>query len=159
MKNIFLLVSMLVLTGCVSFKPSIPEGYTGPRATISDSFSNHSGSKAHFYVLSKIGKKSIEDSGYRTRVANHGRGFNMTPQAISREVTTDNQVFTIVGYVQFATDGQAMFGDNMIVRKTVEIAPRAGETYKVVGELRKDGSDVWIEDSKGNKFEGSPVKK
>ena len=155
MKKLGLLFLTFIMTGCVSFQPSIPEGYSGPRATINDTYSNHTGSKAHFYVLTKIDEKSVEDSGYKTRVDNHGRGFNMTPYMVSREVTVDSHVFTIMGFVQFATDGQGMFSDHMMVTKTVNLAPQAGEIYKVAGELNKNGSDVWLEDSNGNKFPGT----
>ena len=152
MNKMALLLITLLMTGCASFQASIPADYSGPTATIKDSYSDHQGSTAHFYVMTNIYGKLIEDSSYRTRVINSGRGFNMTPQMVSRQVTVEPHLFTIMGFVQFATDGQAMFGDLMLVKKTIELTPVAGETYTVNGKLATKGSDVWLEDTKGNKF-------
>jgi hypothetical protein len=150
LKNIIVLISALILmTGCVAFKSPIPVGYSGTTTTISDSYSDHEGSTAHFYIVNKINGLFIEDSGYKTRVANSGRGFNMTPTMLSREIATIEQTITIAGFVQFATDGQAMFGDSMLVSGDIKFTPQAHETYKVNGKLDQSGSEVWLENSKG----------
>ena len=159
MKKTAYLLLIVFVSGCASFQPSIPEGYAGHTATIEDTYSNHTGSTAHFYVLSKIDDKLIMDSGYKTRVVNSGRGFNMTPQMLSREVTTDSHLFTLVGFVQFATDGQGLFGDSMMVKKSLRLTPEPGMLYRVTGELSKSGSDIWLEDSNGNKFLGTTITK
>ena len=150
MKKLLLCVLLAgFLSGCVSFKSAIPPGYTGERATISDTFSDHEGSTAHFYVVNKVNGLDIEDSGYKTRVVNHGRGFNMTPTMVSREIAVVEQNITIAGFVQFATDGQAMFGDSMLVSGDIKFTPNVDQTYKVNGKLNKKGSEVWLENSKG----------
>lgn len=149
-KNIITIIaSLILLSGCVAFKSPIPEGYIGSTATISDSYSNHEGSTAHFYIVNKINGQFIEDSGYKTRVVNSGRGFNMTPTMVSRDVATVKQTITIAGFVQFATDGQAMFGDSMLVSGDIVFTPLENETYIVNGKLSKNGSEVWLENSKG----------
>jgi len=109
MRKFAVIILIIMLSGCVSFQPSIPIDYIGERVTLSDSFDNHEGSTAHFYVLTKIDGRSVEDSGYRTRVNNHGRGFNMTPYMVSREVTVVEHVLTFSWFAQFATDAM---GDN-----------------------------------------------
>lgn len=157
MKNFVLVVLVTVLAGCASFQSAVPEGYSGPTATITDTYANHEVSKAHFYALTKVGDIRVEDSGYKTRVDNTGRGFNMTPYMVSREVTNEEQVFTIMGFVQFATDAQGMFGDHMLVTKEVLLKPDTNEKYIVSGKLSKEKSDVWIEDSMGNQYQGKPV--
>ena len=73
----------------------------------------------------------------------------MTPTMVSREVATISQIISIAGFVQFATDGQAMFGDSMLVTGDIEFTPVAGERYKVNGKLTKNGSEVWLENSSG----------
>ena len=148
-KLITLITALILLSGCVSFKSPLPEGYSGATSTISDPFSNHEGSTAHFYIVSKVNGLYIEDSGYKTRVVNSGRGFNMTPTMVSRDVAAISQTITVAGFVQFATDGQAMFGDNMLVTGDIEFTPVAGALYKVNGKLTKNGSEVWIESSSG----------
>ena len=69
-------LSFLLLIGYASFQPSIPEGYSGPAAVASDTYSNHRGSTAHFF-LSRVDENSVENSAYKTRVANTGRGFDI----------------------------------------------------------------------------------
>ena len=159
MRKFGISIVILLLSGCVSFQPSIPIDYVGKKATLSDSYSNHEGSTAHFYVLTKIDGRSIEDSGYRTRVNNHGRGFNMTPYMVSRDTTIEEHVFTVAGFVQFATDAQGMFGDSMLIEKEVILKPEANQVYVVKGELSKNGSNVWIEDKYGIMIRGKQVSK
>ena len=152
MKLIGILLSAIFLTACVSFHPTIPDGYIGKVFTINDTFSNHDKSKAHFFVLTEVDNKSVENSGYSTRVANQGQGFNMKPYMVSREITLESHELTLNGYVHFATDGQAMFGRSLSVTKTIRLIPKHRETYLVKGKLSKSGSDVWLEDSDGNKY-------
>lgn len=148
-KFIILISSIILLSGCVSFKSPIPVGYSGETTSIKDSYSNHEGSTAHFYIVNKINGMFVEDSGYKTRVVNSGRGFNMTPTMVSRQVATIEQMITIAGFVQFATDGQGMFGDSMLVSGDIKFTPNVDESYKVNGKLNKNGSEVWLENSKG----------
>lgn len=150
MKVFWLFVCVSLLSACVSFQPIIPDGYTGKVFTVNDTFTNHKKSKAHFFVLSKVDGTLIEDSGYATRVANNGHGFDMKPLMVSREITAEPHILTIQGYVHFATDGQAMFGRSMLVTKEIHLTPKPHETYKVKGVLDKSGSKVWLEDSEGN---------
>ncbi|MEN7341792.1 MAG: hypothetical protein AAAFM81_02580 [Pseudomonadota bacterium] len=148
--RVVVLVLLVAMTGCVSFQDPVPEGYTGETALVKDTFTNHEGSKAHFFVLTEVNGVLTEDSGYRTRVTNQGRGFAMTPDMVERNVTTEPQTWALAGFIQFATDAQAMFADSMLVYGQVEIEPKPGETYEVVGQLAKAGSEIWVVDSSGN---------
>jgi hypothetical protein len=152
MNKIVLVACIFLLSSCISFQPSIPVDYAGARATFSDSFNNYKGSSAHFYVVTKIDGKPIENSGYRTRINNLNRLFNMTPYMVSRDTTNQEHVFTIAGFVQFATDGQTIFSNSMIVVKEITFKPKTNQLYTIKGELSSNGSDVWIEDKKGNKI-------
>ena|SRR5215467_10938716 len=51
----------LVVAGCVTTSP-IPEGYTGPTATIHDSVRSESGTRAVLFFVSEIDGKQIETS-------------------------------------------------------------------------------------------------
>lgn len=159
MRKLGISIFILLLSGCVSFQPSIPIDYVGGRATLADSYNNHEGSTAHFYVLTKIDGRSMEDSGYRTRVNNQGRGFNMTPYMVSRDTTIEKHIFTVAGFVQFATDAQGMFGDSMLIEKEITFKPEVNQIYTIKGELSKNGSNVWIEDKNGSKIQGELVSK
>ncbi|MDH3750979.1 MAG: hypothetical protein OEU40_10315 [Gammaproteobacteria bacterium] len=156
MKNLLSIFMLGVLSGSISFVDSIPEGYAGDRATITDSFANHAGPTAHFFVLSKISGQAVEDSGYRTEVDNYGRGRNMTPVMVSREVTTQEQSFTIKGFVQFASIAESFGKDDMLVEGVTQFTPSANQVYTVRGSLGTAKSKVWIEDSSGEVV-GEPV--
>ena len=74
MKKFLLLTAIVFLTSCVSFSP-IPEGYTGPLATIEDTSKSISSTKVYFFELSKIDSRGVSTSSYETSVKNNGQGF------------------------------------------------------------------------------------
>lgn len=143
----------LFISGCFSNFNPIPEGYTGPRAIIEDSYSNKTGSNAHYFMLTKVNGKDIDDSWGETRVANYGQGTSFKPVIVTRDVPANSQTFTLTGMVFFPTDIQVMFGDDMKIEKQVRFQPETGERYTVKGALSESNSDVWLEDSKGKKLD------
>lgn len=151
MKTVFLSFFILFLSSCATLYQPIPEGYSGEISTIKDSNTN----KSHFFMLYKINDQFIEHSWSKTRAAHYGQGFRYDPIIVSRDVMAIEQKFTLHGLVFFPTDGQAMFGDDMGVKKDFIFTPKPNETYTVRGELSKPGSKVWLEDSSGNMVEGS----
>jgi hypothetical protein len=112
--------------------------------------SNKANTKADYFMLTKIDDQPIENSWSETRSANYGRGMSFNPVMLSRQVLPKNQTFTIVGMVFFPTDFQSIIGDEMKVEKNITFTPKIGMTYYVKGELSKDNSKVWLEDSAGN---------
>ena len=72
-------VSLAFLAACVS--SPIPEGYTGPTATIRDSARPESGSRALFFYVAKIDGNAIKDSLAVTRQVNYGRGASLRAEA------------------------------------------------------------------------------
>lgn len=149
-KSIAISIILLNLAGCMSFQSSVPEGYSGTTASVNDTYKHHTGPKAHFFVLTQVDEKVIENASYRTRLQNSGRKEVITPYMVTRTVMTEEQQFTIAGFVQFMIDGQTLVGENLLVSGNVSFNPIANETYNVTGELSKYKSTVWIEDSKGN---------
>ena len=151
MKKAAMIFACAVLAaGCITFVDTLPEGYEGPTATIADSYTNHEGSSAHYFTFAMIDGQYIDNSGNRTRIANQGRGFDMTPVMITHDVPVEELNIMLAGYLFFATDAQGMFGDSMLVEGELSFTPNAGEIYTVKGELGKEVSTVWLEDSKGN---------
>lgn len=149
-KSIAISIILLNLAGCMSFKASVPEGYSGTTASVNDTYTHYTGSQAHLFVLTQVDENVIENASYRTRLQNMGRKEIITPYMVNRAVTTEEQEFTIAGFVQFMQDGQTLVGENMLVSGNVSFEPIANETYSVTGELNKYNSTVWVEDSKGN---------
>jgi hypothetical protein len=63
----------------------IPEGYTGPTATIRDTARPESGSRAIFFYVAKIDGNAIPESLAVTRQVNYGRGASLTPIIVSTD--------------------------------------------------------------------------
>lgn len=104
MKKLIIFSAFILLTACATaFKP-IPEGYTGARANIIDSYTNKTDTRAHYFVLSAINRYSVENSWAKTRIDNDGRGMKFTPSIVNRDVLPRLQTFTITGMVFYPTD-------------------------------------------------------
>lgn len=149
MKLVVIIAAILSMAGCSTFKP-IPENYTGPTATIKDSYATKQSNKAHYFTLNGVDGNYISNSFGATRSANSGRGAAFDPVMSERQVLTKQQTFTIAGFVFFPTDAQLLFGDTLKVSGDIFFAPKEGETYVVKGTVSEALSVVWLEDSEGN---------
>jgi len=67
------LAAAFELAGCTT--NPIPQGYTGPLATIDDSAVTRSSTSADLFYVSDVDGRPIEDSRAATNRANSGRGF------------------------------------------------------------------------------------
>lgn len=151
MRKNFLLVFAFILfsQGCATFQPSIPEGYTGPRATVKDSVLKHSASKADFFYLDKVDGRDIETSLTATFQHNYGGGLTMTPVVIRNDVPAQNIRVEIVGRTYHAAPIQSFTNTEYRVAGEVDFAPEAGRVYTVKGILGEKYSAVWIETEDG----------
>lgn len=153
MRTLLILVSVIALSGCATFQP-VPDGYQGPTASVKDTFTDKTATTAHFFGLEKINGNYIASSFGETRSKNYGRGTYFEPVMVEREVLTEEQVFTISGYVFFPTDAQLLFGNTLEVEGEFSFTPKADETYTVKGTVSQSVSEVWLEDSKGQIVSG-----
>jgi hypothetical protein len=138
----------VVLTGCATYAPSIPENYRGPRALLEDSATTHSGSKADFFVVEEIDGAKVDNSLNATLRANQGRGMSMTPTFINRALVADKPIKVgIKGRTHFAAPILALTGTVYQVKGAVEFTPRANGKYIVRGEFGEKYSTIWVEDA------------
>lgn len=145
------LVAAAVLGGCATVNPSVPAGYTGPTATIKDSALATSSSRADFFYLASIDGKEIEESRGATMKANFGKGLNMTPVVIERQVPVQALRLEIVGRTQHAAPIQALTSTEYQVKGVLQFTPEANKVYVVKGELGNEYSGVWlVEEATGN---------
>lgn len=152
MSRLALLVPLVavaaLLGGCVTYAPSIPPGYTGPRATVRDTALTHSSSKVDFFYVDKINGADIAESRTESLVANQGRGFMMSPVLLDRELPAGTPVkLTLVARTEYAAPILALTNAVYQVRGEVTITPAEDRTYTVKGVLGEDYSAVWLEDS------------
>jgi hypothetical protein len=150
-------VSLILLSGCATFAPSVPEGYSGPVAIIKDSVKPLSQSKADFFYVSEINGKRIEDSRVKTLRINQGRGFNMTPSVIERNVPAQKATFTLVGRTEYAAPILALTNTVYQVTGKVTFSPETYRSYIVRGELGENYSAVWLEDEVTGKTVGEKI--
>ncbi|MDD5328686.1 MAG: hypothetical protein PHX38_01670 [Sulfuricella sp.] len=156
MKNLIALLIATSLFGCATYKP-IPDGYTGPQATVRDSGHSEDGTKAQLFALTDIDGNRIMNSFWASANASHGRGFALTVVISDRQVPATSMKATLKGSHTTAAPIHAiasqMAGTFYSVEGTVDFSPKPSGKYVVKGELRKSGSTVWIEDSET----GQPV--
>jgi hypothetical protein len=149
------------LAGVVSCPGSVsPAG--SAVALIKDSVKVASYTKAYFFFVSKIGDDRIEDSYLRTERRNYGRGAQMTPALVERNVPAQLATFAIEGRTRHAAPilGLASGDRPLDVAGTVTFAPEKHRTYVVKGELGERYSAVWIEeelDGGGSRLVGKKV--
>lgn len=150
MKKLFLFAIAATLVGCASYKP-IPEGYTGPVATVSDSGHAEDDTKAQLFALTEIDNNQIMNSFWASANASHGKGFALTVVISDRQVPAKPMKATLKASHTTAAPIQAlasqMAGTFYSVEGTVDFAPKANGRYVIRGELKKGSSAVWIEDA------------
>lgn len=157
-RKIVLTVALLApLSGCATFAPSVPEGYSGPVAIIKDSVKSHSRSKADFFYLSEINGQPIENSRVRTLQRNQGRGFNMSPFVVERNVPAQQATFTLVGRTEYAAPILALTNTVYQVSGKITFTPEKYRNYVVRGELGESYSAVWLEDESDGKTIGERI--
>lgn len=148
----------LLLGGCVTYVPTIPEGYSGPRATIRDTALTHSSSKVDFFVAEQVNGGKIESSINRTLAANYGRGFMMDPKFVEHELPAGKTVTVAIrGRTEYAAPILALTQAVYEVKGEVSFTPEEGHIYAVKGSLGEKQSAVWIEDTGTQQIVGTKI--
>jgi len=146
-----------VLSGCVSYSPSVPEDYVGALANVKDSVKVHSVQKADFFYLSAVDGRIIRDSRDETVSANYGRGFNMTPVILDHDIPARECRVTIVGRTEYAAPILAFTNTVHEVKGDMPFRPDSDRVYVVKGNLGEDYSAVWIEGEETGEIVGEKI--
>lgn len=154
MKRLLSVLATIVLTGCASLHEPVPAGYAGPTAQVADSGFHESGGKAQLFVLQEVDAKTINSSIFESRKASQGRGFALTTRYVTRSLPVQPMKVKLIGTHQTAAPiheiASRAAGTFFSVEGVVDFTPTANGSYVVKGELKKDGSSVWIEDASTN---------
>lgn len=153
-KRLFPIFIALMLSGCATTEPPVPENYSGPTALIKDSVKKHSTEKSDFFSLEAIDEKDIPNSRISTRIANHGKGFYMEPVLVERRVKAQPAAFKVVARTEYAAPILALTNPVYQVISKVQFSPESGKVYVVKGELGESYSSVWIEDEQSGQVIG-----
>lgn len=150
-KSVVTLLSAVLISGCVSFSSSIPEGYQGPVVQLADTGYRESNSKGIFYAVMTIDGKDIDNSIRETRAASNGRGSYLVARYTTRPVPVMPMKIKLIGTHQTAAPIHELVsraaGTFYEVEGVVDFQPVEGRSYIVTGELKKNASCVWIADS------------
>lgn len=136
--------------------PSPPD-YDFSTAVIRDSYQSMGSDSANFFYVSHIDGSRVDDSRMVTLKRNRGRGFNMTPHVIDREVPVKTAKYTIVGRTEYAAPILALTHTVYEVKGDVELPLEAGKVYEVQGELGEEYSAVWLEEVGSGKVVGQKI--
>lgn len=149
MRRILVLILAASLFGCATYKP-VPDGYTGPLASITDSGHSEDGSKAQLFALTHVDDNQIMNSFWASANASYGKGFALSLVISDRQIPAKPMKATLKASHTTAAPIHAMAsklaGTFFSVEGTVDFSPRPNGKYVVKGELIKEGSKVWIED-------------
>jgi hypothetical protein len=120
-------------------------------ATIEDSGFVEDDTTAQFFVVKSVDGKSVPNSLRETAAASRGTGFNQNAVFTGREIPAKPTKLTLRGthragapILEIASRADGTF---FSVEGDVQFTPVAGGRYVVKGELRKEGSSVWLEDA------------
>ena len=140
----------LALAGCATYQP-VPAGYGGPVVTVTDSVISEDNSKAQFFVLEEVDGHPIETSFGATAQASRGRGFALSLRLIERQLPVRPVKVKLYAGHTTGAPIHAVFsqlaGTFFSVEGIVDFSPALEHHYVVKGELKKQGSSVWIEDA------------
>ena len=152
-----LIISTLLfftLSGCAAFFNPVPENYTGPIATILDSGFAENTFKAQFFVLTAIDGNLVDNSIRASRQASYGQGLVLTPKFLSRKIPAKAMKIRLTGTHMTGAPIHGIFskasGEFFSVEGDIDFTPVEGESYIIKGELKKESSSVWIENTKSN---------
>jgi hypothetical protein len=158
MRIVPLLVVLSLFVGCAAVEDPVPqESYAGPTAKIVDTSRVVNSSLVEFYVLTEVNGRVVNNAIAATHRANFGGGFAISPRQYSRPVPVALLKLKLrASHETGAPIGNllgAAVGEFQAVEGVVGFMPVEGRWYRVRGELKKEGSSVWLEDSET----GAPV--
>lgn len=148
------MVAAVVVTaafgGCATYSP-VPEGYTGPTASVADSGRQEDGTKAQLFAMTNIDSHRVMNAFWASSSASYGRGFALSMSIPERKVPAKPMNVTLRGSHATAAPIHAiasqMAGTFFSVEGIVAFDPKPNGRYVVKGELKKGASSVWIEDA------------
>jgi len=151
LRSLAICFALLLLTSCASSYKPVPDDYTGPTATISDSGIVESQSKAQLFAVTAIDGNPIANSFGATAHASAGQGLRIIKSLVERQVPAHAMKITLEASHTTGAPIHALFsqaaGTFFSVKGTLDFTPKPGGKYVVKGELKKDGSSVWLEDA------------
>jgi hypothetical protein len=149
-RTITVILLSTLFTGCATYNPVPPE-YTGPVALVSDRAVSESYAKAQIFALMEIDGNRVSNSFNASASASYGQGPVLRTKIVERNVPAKPMKVVIRGSHATGAPIHALFsqaaGTFFSIDGAVDFSPKPNGRYVVNGELKKEGSSVWIEDA------------
>ena len=157
-KQVFgVLLLVLMVSGCVEYKPVVAKGYTGRVAIIKDTAKIYSPQKVDFFYVSMFNGSYIDNSRSRTLEMNYGAGLSMVAQVIDRKIPIKKCTITITGRTEYAAPILTLSNTVYKVEGEITFLPKANHKYIVRGTLGESYSAVWLEDASTSRRVGKKI--
>jgi hypothetical protein len=141
----------LLITGCATVSKPVPDGYTGPVVSLSDTGVREDGTKGQFFAALEIDGSPIQNAVRESRMASSGQGFSLTTRYTTRDIPVRPMKIKLIATHLTAAPIQEIAGrvagTFFSVDGMADFSPTAGRRYEVTGELKKEKSCVWIVDA------------
>ncbi|MGM9482180.1 hypothetical protein ACS5PN_13410 [Roseateles sp. NT4] len=147
MKAALALASALALAGCAGLEPATPPDYTGPTVNVADQAVPAGGQLLHVFEMTQVDGRRLMATSMATVRANQGRGFGVSPVALSNELPLRPARVRLQALTQYGTPILAMTNPTCRTEGEVVFTPEAGKAYRVAGRIAAEACEVWIEDS------------
>jgi len=143
-------IAATMLSACETTPKPVPDGYTGPIATLKDSAKVARMDKCgDFFFLNQYNGKDADNGLQASARDNQGTGMIIAVvKEFSRPIPARAATFFIVGRTHCAAPIMELTGTVLLVGGKVEFTPEPDGVYVIKGELTPDHSAVWIEDEK-----------
>lgn len=140
------LVAALTLAGCASFEAATPPDYVGATVNVADQAQQVSGRLLHVFEMTQVDGRRLSTTSRATVSANQGRGFAVSPVALTNELPLRPARVTLQAMTQYAAPILAMTSPTCQVRGEVTFRPESGKAYRVAGRITPEACEVWLED-------------
>jgi hypothetical protein len=158
MKRIITSIAAIALiSGCATAYKPVPDGYTGPTASIKDSFNAISSSKVEFFYVEQVDGHEVANSRFGSLAANRGRGMYMNPVRVERPVPIKPVTLSIVARTEYAAPILVLTHEVFQVKGNLQFTPNPGKTYVVRGNLGETNAAVWLEEENSREVIGEKI--
>lgn len=137
---------LLMMSGCAGLEPATPPDYTGPTVNVADQALQVSGQLLHVFEMTQVDGRRLSSTSIATLRANQGRGFAVSPVALTNELPPRPARVRLQAATQYAAPILALTRPTCQVQGDVAFAPEAGKAYRVAGVISAAQCAVWIED-------------
>jgi hypothetical protein len=150
LKQVPLLVLSASIVGCATTEKSVPETYSGPIATVTDSGQVQSTRLVHIFEMTKVDGRALEGSRVATLRRNYGRGMNQTPVILSNPVPAGELRVSLAAATVYAAPILEFTNPTCRVKGETRFTAEPNGQYRVTGSLTSQQCAVWIEDIETN---------